>query len=499
MMKELIIILRKNWVKILITILSIFIVIFLINFQSNKMNFYASQGIKYAKKGNYQKAQEYYEKSFELGNTDTAFRIAYVNTLVNSPLTIDAQEKLVKFAEGKIQDSASESALFFLKNLKKEIHNKYPKNYVKQAPFNNKIVHWGKMPITYSFKQNKDVPKELISAINDAFDTWERASSVRIRFDQINSDNADIVIKFDNTKISNAEYGRKYVIASTVPYINNNKLIKMVMNFSILNLDGKQFTPNQIYNTALHEILHALGFMGHSFDKNNVMYITKDSEELFDDVRKKPSDADKSTLELFYKIKPDITNAKELKYDYIPYLILGDEKEINENKIYEAKNYIRKAPTIASGYIDLAQSFLNQQKYTASIAYLEKALRLAGNDNERHMIYFNLAVANYYDGNYELAHFYIQKAEYIKTDNDLLLLKAEIFSKEDKLNDSIKIYKLLLNQNPNNIDYVIPLTNAYIKEKKFFQARKTLKTYLKNNPKEKNNKKIKSYGILLRF
>ena len=203
---------QKNWVKILVSVFGILIICFFINFQSNKMHFYASQGMKYAKKGNYTKAQEYYEKSFELGNNETNFRIAYVNTLVNSPLTIEAQEKLVRFADGSIQDSASESASYFLRNLKKEIHNKYPENYVKQAPFNNKIVHWGKMPITYSFKQKRNVPPEIINAVNDAFDTWERASAVRIRFDRINSDYADIIINFDDSQIDNAEYGRKYII-----------------------------------------------------------------------------------------------------------------------------------------------------------------------------------------------------------------------------------------------------------------------------------------------
>ena len=273
----------------------------------------------------------------------------------------------------------------------------------------------------------------------------------------------------------------------------------MVINFSTLDLDGNKFTPNQIYNTALHEIFHALGFMGHSFEKENIMYISKDRDSVMNDTRIVPSDADKTTLALFYKIKPDITNAYELKYDYIPYLILGNEKEINTNKIDEAKTYIRKAPTIPSGYVDLAQSLLNEQRYSAAIAYLEKALRLADSDESRHMIFFNLAVANYYDGNYELAHFYVQKAEELKPDDELMVLDAEIYSKENKLNETIKLYQQLIDKHPNNIEYVIPLTNAYIKDKKYFKARKTLKNYLKNNPKEKNNKRIKGYGILIRM
>jgi len=490
---------QKYWVKFILLALALFFIFFMLISHTNKAGRYASLGYKYLGIGNYVKAQEYYEKSYNLGNVDSNFRKAYVKALINSPLTIFAQNRLVDFATGEIQDSASDSAKYFLKNFKKEINNKYVNNYIKQAPYNNKIVHWGKMPISYSFKDANSVPKEIIDAIDDAFDTWERASSLKIRFDKTNSLNADIIINFDYTKIKDAEYGRKYVIATTVPSINHDKLKNMTMNLSIYNLEGNPYTPNQIYNTALHEIFHALGFLGHSFDNKNIMYISKDIDIMYNDTRKTLTDADKATLELFYQIQPDITNAKDLKYNYIPYVVIGNDTEINKNKIEEAKYYIRKAPTIPAGYIDLAQTLLNQKKYTAAISYLEKALRLTDNDETKFIIYFNLGVANYYDGNYVIAHFYVQKAEELKKEDELKVLDAEIYSKENKLDESIKIYTELNEKNPNNIEYLIPLTNAYIKEKKYLKARKTLKKYLKNNPNDKNNKRIQGYGILLRI
>ncbi len=490
---------RKNWVKIVFSVLLAFFIIWLIVFQTKKADFLASQGNRFYKKGNYAKAQEYYEKSYELGNKDTNFRKAYVNTLVNSPLTIDAQEKIVRFAEGEIQDSASESAKYFLRNLKKEIHNKYPNNYVKQAPLNNKIMHWGKMPITYTIKKTKNTPEELVEAVNDSFDTLERVSSVRIRFKRVYTGNADISVTFNDKKTQNAEFGQKYVIATTTPYFNNNKLEKMTIDFGIYNLDGNIFSPNQMYNTALHEVFHALGFMGHCFEKENIMYISKDNSSNSNDERKELSEADKLTLELFYKIKPDITNANELQYEYIPYLIIGDENEITKNKANEAKRYINKAPTVPAGYIDMAQSLLNQQKYAAAIANLEKALRLANDKETKYMVYFNLAIAHYYDGNYELSHIFIEKAQEYKTEDELKVLDAEVYIKEGNLEKGIKIYTELAAKDPNNRNYVIALANTYIKNKNYFKARKILKTYIKNNPQEKNNKQIKGYGILLRI
>lgn len=487
----------KNWFKTLGIIFALVFLTGVLFFQINKAAAFAKIGKYYANKSNFSKAQEFYEKSYNLGNKDTDFRVLYVNSLVNSPLTIDAQEKLVKIAEDDIQDSASESAVYFLRNLKKEIHNKYPNNYIKQAVYNQQIMHWGKMPITYTFKNKRHAPKELVDAVDNAFDTWERASSVRVRFEQVPTDNANIVINFIGTKFNNIEYGNKYVIASTTPIFTQKKLEKMEVKFNIYDLEGKQFSPNRMYNTALHEIFHALGFMGHSMESDNIMYMAYNKDALKNNERISLSDSDKTTLELFYKIKPDITNANELKYEYIPYLILGDNTEVNSVKINEAKKYIKNAPTIPAGYIDAAQALLNQKKYTLANNYLEKALILANNDETKYLVYFNLAVTNYYDGNYDLAKIYINKAKEIKSENELKVLNATISLKQGNIEEAIKEYENLIKENPTNIDFAINLANVYIKNKRYLKARKTLKNYIKTNPKDSKNPRLEKYKILL--
>ena len=486
----------KNWYKVVLIIILFIILILSLFFQCNKASIYAKRGMSYAKKMNYAKAQEFYEKSYNLGNKDTDFRKAYINSLVNSPLTIDAQEKLVKIAEDEIKDSASESAVYFLRNLKKEIHNKYPDNYVKQASYNQKIMHWGKMPITYTFKNKRNVPEDLIIAVDNAFDTWERASSVRVRFDKVPTDNANIVVSFISKPVKDVQYGNKYVIASTTPVFNQKKLEKMDVCLGIYDLDGKVFTPNKMYNIALHEIFHALGFMGHSLDTNSIMYMAY-NKDFKSDERIILSDADKSTLELFYKIKPDITNAEELKYEYIPYLVFGDNTEINSAKINEAKKYIKNAPTIPAGYIDIAQTLLNQKKYRLANNYLEKALILANNDETRYMVFYNLAITNYYDGNYDLAQVYLRKAKEIQDEDELQVLNAEIYLKQNNIEECLKEYQALVIKNPDNLDYTTNLANIYLKNKNYLKARKLLKTFIKNHPSCKNNPQIKQYKILL--
>ena len=487
---------KNKWTKTSLIVILAITAIFLEVFFLYKADIYSALGSFYTRRDNYQTAQKYYEKSYLLGNNKKDFRENYVNLLINSPLTLDAQQRLVDIAEDNIKDSAQESAKYFLYNLKREIHNKYPENYIQQAPYNQKIVHWGKLPITYSIKQTRDVPDEIALAVNDAFDAWERASSVRIRFEKVNI-NPDILVSFTGYKIDNPKYGQKYVIAYTVPDITQNKLNKMYMVLNIYNVDGSLFTPDQIYNTALHEIFHALGFMGHCEDKDSIMYMTHNDNYSDTGNRKEISENDKSTLELFYKIKPDITNAEELKYEYIPYPVIGDNAEVNYAKADEARSYIRKAPTIPAGYIDLAQTYMNNKNYMAASANLEKALRLAGNDETRALALYNLAVVNYYQENYELALFYIEKAQEIKDGEDLHILSAEVYKKQKNWNKCISEYSNLLNSNPNKIDYAINLANIYFNNRNYLKARKILKDYIKNNPQDKNNKKFAPYKILL--
>ena len=76
------------------------------------------------------------------------------------------------------------------------------------------------------------------------------------------------------------------MIAYTLPETTSNKLNKMSMVLNLTNIDGERFTPNQIYNTALHEVFHALGFMGHSFEKGNIMYMSQGGDVQVNDERR---------------------------------------------------------------------------------------------------------------------------------------------------------------------------------------------------------------------
>lgn len=465
-------------------------------FRHNAGDVFAKIGNYYYGKNNVEKAQAFYEKSFSLGYNDLETRERYVNSIINSPLTLESQQKLIGLAEGKNVDGASVKAKQFLYDLKREIHRKYPLNYIKQAPYNQKIIRWSKLPITYTFKSVAGVPEEYIEEIRNAFLMWEKSGPVM--FNEVSNSNANIVIDFVGNKAEDLDYGRKYVVAYTTPSISLSSLENMNIKFYLQDPEGNSFSRNQIYNTALHEIFHALGFMGHSYDHGNIMYLAKNNKTLVEDARQVLTEADISTLTLLYKIKPDITNNGDLKSEYQPYLVLGDDEEVNYSKAKEAKHYIYQAPTLPGGYIDLAESLVAQKKYAQAIRALEKALSLADTDDIRYIVYYNLAVSYYYINHTEMALDYASKAIRIKDSEELHFLLAEVYLKTDR-SKAIKEYEYLIKISPANIDYAINLTNIYIKDHDYISARKVLKEYLRKNPTQKTNSRLSPYRLLIFF
>lgn len=485
---------KSSWILVFF-LLILLLIIFFVN--SNSEKFYIAKANYYFKKNNIEQAQSYFEKAFNLGFNDPKSRDIYVNSIINSPLTVDAQEKLVKLIENPTEDAAKLRAEYFLYDIRREIYRKYPENYINNAVFNQKIMRWSKMPITYTFEKAENVPEYFYKEIENAFTEWEKVTEHQFMFSE-DTKNPNIIIKFETDNPAK-DNGQKFVVAYTSPNINLNKLESMEIIFYLKDTLGNYFSKNQVYNTALHEIIHALGFMGHSNDKEHIMYLAKDSTSVANDSRENITEADINTIILLYKIKPQITDTQDFKAEYIPYLVMGDEKEVNNDKIKEAKIYIEKAPNLPAGYIDLAEGYVAAKDYPKAIKALEKSLQLADNEELMGMIYFNLAVTYFYIDHLDLAQDYLQKSINIEDSQEKHYLLGEIFVREGKTEQAIKEYSQLIKQNPQNIEYTIALTNIYVIERNFIKARKILKNYIRNNPTERNNKRLEPYGILKSF
>lgn len=451
----------------------------------------------YFKHNKVELAQKYYEKAFEKGFSKPKQREIYINSIINSPLTIEAQEKIIDFLKYQKDDVARVKAKYFLYDIKREIHRSYPDNYISNAVYNQKIMRWGKLPITYSFIKNDNVPSYFVREIENAFTEWERATEQQIYFIEDNK-NANILINFEeDAQIK--ENSSKYIVAYTTPNIETNELKNIEIIFYLKDFEGKYFTKTQVYNTALHEIVHALGFMGHSSDNENIMYLTKDSVSEKNNVRETITEADINTVKLLYKIKPEITNVEKPTGTYISSLVLGSQKDINRQKFKEAKDYVKNAPNLSAGYIDLAESYLVAKDYKNAIKYLNKALILATTDELKGMVYQNLAITYFYSDSLDKAKQNLLLSMNIEDTLEKHYLLAEIYVREGRQKEAIKEYTYLIGKDSDNIEYVISLANIYVIEHKYFKARKVLKDFVDKNPVEKNNKRLKAYGVLMLF
>ena len=78
---------------------------------------------------------------------------------------------------------------------------------------------------------------------------------------------------------------------------------------------------------------------------------------------------------------PTITNTsqKDLKKKGLIYapVVLGTSNQISLRKLKEAQNYIKNAPDIAGGYIDLGIAYAELNKYSEAIKALKKHINLS--------------------------------------------------------------------------------------------------------------------------
>ena len=159
--------------------------------------------------------------------------------------------------------------------------------------------------------------------------------------------------------------------------------------------------------------------MGHSYSSEDLMYMTADDDNSFYAPYRSSfqylSSKDVNTIKLLYKLIPDITNTPINAFSkkgliYAP-IILGTSAEISSRKLKEAKNYIKNAPEIAGGYIDLGIAYAELNKQKEALKAMSKAYELAKSDNEKYMITYNLAVMNMNKGDFDTALKYAREAK----------------------------------------------------------------------------------------
>lgn len=383
--------------------------------------------------GQYEKAIPYFEKSLFADEKGIVARFFYVLDLTKCEPTYSIQKKLYDMAKSKINDEASKYAKAQAVSLRYKLLDGISNNYIYNAAMGNDIVRWdiNSFPLKVYFEGKDQVPAYYVDQINKAMKAWSDSTNFVKFVETNNKQEANVVICFKKTPDNLCSNGVcKYVTAYTEPSISKDKILtKMVMTFYRTNPLNKAFTPYEIYNTALHEFGHTLGIMGHSENPNDIMYSLKEDSEqpyMFETAKFQGLSArDLKTLVLLYRVKPTISNVKDLSSESFYYapLVLGGEDAILLNKLAEYRKYIAQYPNMASGYINIASVYSDLGDNNLALENLLLAEQYAQNSDEEYIIMYNRAIIYYNSQDYNKALEYARRAKSIKDEqnvNDLI-------------------------------------------------------------------------------
>ena len=383
--------------------------------------------------GKYEQALPYFEKSLFAQPKGILARFYYVVALSKAEPKYSVQKKLYQMANSKISDEASKYAKSQIIAMRYNLLEGIGDNYILNAAMGNDILRWDikSFPLKVYFEAVDSVPDYYI---NRALNLW----SVRTNFVKFTkaatASDADIVISFKDIPSDMCKGDVcKYTVAYTEPTIGNDKILKkMNLTFYKTNPRKEKFSKKEIYNTALHEIGHTLGIMGHSEHQGDLMYALKDGDlEAYNLLRTEDQSLtlrDLKTLVLLYRIEPTISNVKNLyseNFYYAP-IIMGNDDVRLQKKLEEFKKYIVDYPQVASGYINLASVYVDLGDYNSALEYLLKGEAVAYSNDERYLIDYDRAVIYFNQQDYNKALEYAQKAQSIKNDSGVQDLIKEI-------------------------------------------------------------------------
>ena len=375
----------------------------------------------------------------------------YAQTLAKFKPTYNIQKEMCEIAASTNKDSAQKFAEITIGLWRTKLISTYGANYIEQAPTNGNIIRWN--PKTFPLKVYIDYdttskyPEYYNWAITRAFNQWTQAVNFLSFIFVSNEENADIILDLEGTPNTGCqEAGCKYVLAHTEPVIKNNILKKMIITIYDKDATGAFFSDKELYNTVLHEIGHALGVMGHSYSTDDLMYlqnqVASNPKTVFIQskfITQYISPKDEATMKLLYNIVPTISNTpisefntKKLIY---PEIILGNMKYRSSQKLKEAKNYIKEAPDIPNGYIDLAVAYDELGNFNKAEAAFQEALARSKTDSDKYLVYYNFATLYLNNDMPADALQYAKQAQEIKPSDDVSDLISNI---EHALNTNSK-------------------------------------------------------------
>lgn len=414
--------------KIITILVCAFFILFAVFLKATPVCFYY-QGKSALDKKDYIKAHKCLKNAYNFDKKNKDYRYYYVQSLLRLSPTVTVQKEMFNIASSDDKDSAQTVAEAKIAEWRNNILSNIGNNYIEQAPSDKGIVRWSieKFPLKIALvnQSNVEIPEYYNNEVYRAFSQWEVSSQI-LKFSSTNNANdADILVKFENLPNDVCDgNGCKYVVGFTTPSIKNNILKKMIITLYTKDPNGNYFSDKELYNTILHEAGHALGIMGHSYSSDDLMYMATEGSNFYTPYRSSfqyLSSQDINTIKLLYKLVPAITNSEKVNTKGLVYapIVLGTSKEISLRKLKDAQNYVKSAPDIPGGYVDLGIAYAELNKTHEAVKALQKALTLSKSDSDKYISYFNIAVVFVNSGDTKNALEYALKAQSISNNDEI--------------------------------------------------------------------------------
>lgn len=422
--------------KFLLAILLIVLIVFML-YKSPFMGIiYYNKAKTLYTAGKYEESLSVFERSLFADSKSVLARFYYVLALSKSEPTYEVQKKLYMMGNSKIEDEAKKYARYQAVYLRHKLLEGVEDNYIYNATSGNDIVRWDikTFPLKIYFEDISSVPSYYKEDIDRALKQWTIRTNFVKFVETSNPEEAHILIKFKDLPEDVCSDGVcKYTIAYTDPIIGSDNLLKkMNLTFYKTNPRQQYFSSLEVYNTALHEIGHTLGIMGHSDNKSDLMFSSNENNmnmyALYRSDFQYLSLRDLRTLALLYRLEPTVTNVKNIDKSNLYYspLILGSVDARLRQKLAELKKYIADYPNLAAGYINIASVYSDMGDFDAAITALDKANALSKVTDEMYLVSYNKAIIYYNKQDYSKALEYAQQAKSIKDNPNIDKLILEI-------------------------------------------------------------------------
>ncbi|MGE0199658.1 MAG: tetratricopeptide repeat protein [Candidatus Melainabacteria bacterium] len=201
------------------------------------------------------------------------------------------------------------------------------------------------------------------AAAKKAVGVWQQATRGQIATTLVNQpQSADIVVRWVNT-IDLSGYktdrGTSYTAGLTTPKIRSQMLQQMDVQIATFDIENKPQSTEKIYAVAVHELGHALGLLGHSDNKTDIMFAQNLGVVT-------PSKRDLNTLFRLYNRNADVSNEKpDNKTKTADEL--AEQLERLEKSMAQQQALVDERPTNLN-WINLSVTFFKKAQYLESHA-----------------------------------------------------------------------------------------------------------------------------------